>query len=148
MKLVTWNCQGAFRKKYALIADLSPDLAVIQECEAADTVMLGDFNSSKRSTPRSRIGNHTTLTNALDSLWMVSAYHQYFHEKQTQEKRETFFRGRKTEKISHIDYAYIPVRWLRRLRQVEVGAPETWLAHSDHCPVIVEIHEKEKGTIV
>lgn len=242
MKLVTWNCQGAFRKKYELIADMRPDLAVIQECEApeklpwkkgrpptntcwfgeksskgvgvfswtdlqfaplegydasiryciplkitspyqfhliavwamdhpedrlsyssqvfqavglyrefiqaADTVMLGDYNSSKRSTPRSRIGNHTTLTNTLDLLWLVSAYHQFFHEKQTMEKRATFFRGRKNEKVSHIDYAYIPVRWLRRLRQVEVGSPETWLALSDHCPVIVDIQEKEKGTIV
>ena len=36
MKLLTWNCQGAFRKKYELIADLAPDLAVIQECEALD----------------------------------------------------------------------------------------------------------------
>jgi exodeoxyribonuclease-3 len=242
MKLLTWNCQGAFRKKYELIADLAPDLAVIQECEAleklpwkqgrppssacwfgenaskgvgvfswsdlefaplanydssirhciplqitrpyqfqliavwamdhpqdslsysaqvfqavgqyrefiqaADTVMMGDFNSSKRGTPRSRIGNHASLTNAIDTLWLISAYHQYFHEKPSQEKRGTFFRGRKTDKISHIDYAYIPVRWLRRLKQVEVGAPETWLAHSDHCPVMVEIQEKEKGTIV
>jgi hypothetical protein len=40
------------------------------------------------------------------------------------------------------------VRWLRRLKQVEVGAPEIWLAHSDHCPLIVDIQEKEKGTIV
>jgi exodeoxyribonuclease-3 len=242
MKLITWNCQGAFRKKYELIADLVPDLAVIQECEslekltwkkgrpptcsrwfgeksskgvgvfswtdlefaplsdydtsiryciplvisrpyqfhliavwamdhpedrlsysaqvfqavgqyrefiqAADSVMLGDFNSSKRSTPRSRIGNHTTLTNAIDLLWLISAYHQYFHEKPNQEKRGTFFRGRKTAKVAHIDYAYIPVRWLRRLKQVEVGAPEIWLAHSDHCPLIVDIQEKEKGTIV
>lgn len=34
MKIVTWNCQGAFRRKAAPIAQFRPDLAVIQECEA------------------------------------------------------------------------------------------------------------------
>jgi exonuclease III len=36
MRLITWNCQGAFRKKYGQIARTSPDLAVIQECERPD----------------------------------------------------------------------------------------------------------------
>ena len=38
MKFVTWNCQGAFRKKYARIARGAPDLAVIQECEHPDKI--------------------------------------------------------------------------------------------------------------
>lgn len=33
MKLITWNCQGAFRKKAQPIVELAPTLAVIQECE-------------------------------------------------------------------------------------------------------------------
>ncbi len=33
MRLVTWNCQGAFRRKAAAIAPFRPDVAVIQECE-------------------------------------------------------------------------------------------------------------------
>ena len=242
MKLLTWNCQGAFRKKYSLIAGLAPDLAVIPECEsldkipwkagnaptsafwygdkpskgvgvfswtglvfddlegwddsiryciplritapyqfhliavwamdhpkdnlsysaqifqavglyrefikAADTVMMGDFNSSKRTTPSSRIGNHTTLTTAIEDLWMVSAYHHFTHEKAPKETRGTFFRARKSDKPAHIDYAYIPVRWLRRLRKVTVGDPSVWLAHSDHCPVIVEIEPKDQTMIV
>jgi hypothetical protein len=36
MKLVTWNCQGAYRKKATLIAHFKPDIAVIQECETLD----------------------------------------------------------------------------------------------------------------
>jgi len=36
MRLVTWNCQGAFRRKAAEIARFAPDLAVIQECEPLD----------------------------------------------------------------------------------------------------------------
>lgn len=33
MKLVTWNCNGAFRKKFQLLDSLSSDIVVIQECE-------------------------------------------------------------------------------------------------------------------
>jgi exodeoxyribonuclease III len=242
MRILTWNCQGAFRKKYPLVADLAPDLAVIQECEqleripwkwgrpptaslwfgesptkglgvfswsnlafealaeydhsiryvvplkitapysfnllavwameharsahsysaqifqavgvyrefiqAGDTVFMGDYNSSQRTTPHSRMGNHATLALALHDLWLVSAYHQYFFEKQGEEKQATYFRSRKLERPAHLDYAYIPSRWTRRLKSVQVGAPATWLQHSDHCPVIVEIAAKGKDVIV
>ena len=35
MRIVTWNCNGAFRKKYSRlkIDDKYPDILVIQECE-------------------------------------------------------------------------------------------------------------------
>lgn len=242
LRILTWNCQGAFRKKYPLIAGLSPDLAVIQECEnleripwkqgnppqsmawfgdspnkglgifswsnlqfhalegydtsirycvpiqvtapfqfqaiaiwamdhrqdshsysgqiylaigayrdfilSADTVILGDYNSSKRTTPKSRLGNHAALTIDLKDLWLISAYHHFFFERQGQEKQATYYQGRKLERPSHIDYAYIPTRWLRHLKKVQVGEPQTWLQQSDHCPVIVDIQEKGPNTIV
>lgn len=34
MHLVTWNCQGGYRRKLGHIACHTPDLAIIQECEA------------------------------------------------------------------------------------------------------------------
>ena len=33
MRLITWNCQGAFRKKLQYVRKLRPDILVIQECE-------------------------------------------------------------------------------------------------------------------
>lgn len=33
MRIVIWNCAGAFRRKWPLLADLRADIAVVQECE-------------------------------------------------------------------------------------------------------------------
>lgn len=33
MKIVTWNCSGALRKKFAALSEISADVYVIQECE-------------------------------------------------------------------------------------------------------------------
>lgn len=41
MKLITWNCQGAFRKKNQVVLEHRPDILVIQECEHTDKLGLG-----------------------------------------------------------------------------------------------------------
>lgn len=33
MRIITWNCQMAFRKKWPALIDYAPDIMVIQECE-------------------------------------------------------------------------------------------------------------------
>lgn len=45
MKLITWNCQGAFRKKADIILLEKPDILVVQECEHPDKLL---FNSTTR----------------------------------------------------------------------------------------------------
>jgi exodeoxyribonuclease-3 len=36
MKIITWNCRQAYRKKAHLILNESPDIVVVPECEAID----------------------------------------------------------------------------------------------------------------
>ena len=36
-RVVSWNCNGAFRRKYSAIQELNADIYVIQECENPPT---------------------------------------------------------------------------------------------------------------
>src|SRR5258708_13763656 len=50
MRIATWNCNMAFRRKFAALLALQPDLVVIQECEAAEF-----FAAEATFKPRSAI---------------------------------------------------------------------------------------------
>lgn len=38
MRLVSWNCKGAFHRKSALVEELRPDLLVVPECEELESI--------------------------------------------------------------------------------------------------------------
>jgi exodeoxyribonuclease III len=40
MKLISWNCQGAFRNKIESVLSFTPDIMVIQECEHPDKFLV------------------------------------------------------------------------------------------------------------
>src|SRR5437868_11611169 len=44
MKIITWNCQGAFRKKAELILSHQPDILIVQECEHPDKLIFSSTN--------------------------------------------------------------------------------------------------------
>jgi exonuclease III len=49
--------------------------------------------------------------------------------------------NRKIEQPFHLDYIFMPRRWLKRLVKVRIGKPDVWLKFSDHCPIFMETVE-------
>jgi len=41
MRIIEWNCQGAFRKKNDKILELQPDILIVPECESEDKLEFG-----------------------------------------------------------------------------------------------------------
>lgn len=39
MRLISWNCQGAFRKKAGYILRQKPDILIVQECECTEKLL-------------------------------------------------------------------------------------------------------------
>jgi hypothetical protein len=43
MKIIHWNCQGAFRKKSEQILKYNPDILIISECEEPSKLRLDEM---------------------------------------------------------------------------------------------------------
>jgi len=236
MRLISWNCQGAFRKKADLILNQNPDILIVQECEHPDkyvfnstnkkpdstywygdsrhkgicihsfndykfellpifnpkfryilpfrmtrhgqsftifaiwamsnkenhearyigqvwlainyyadmlrgsTILIGDFNSNKIWDSKARVGDHSDVINKLADYNIESIYHKHFKMEQGQEKHPTFFLQRNLNKPYHIDYCFASADLLDKVRNVEIGSYENWIAHSDHSPLIVDFN--------
>jgi exodeoxyribonuclease-3 len=87
--------------------------------------------------------NHGTAVAILESYGLVSAYHALRGEAQGRESAPTlYWRDRsKDGPTYHIDYVFLPERWLRHVREFTIGSFEDWCGSglSDHVPVVVDI---------
>ncbi len=48
MKLITWNCQGAFRKKADYIISHKPDILIVPESEHPDKLGFGTLTQKPK----------------------------------------------------------------------------------------------------
>ena len=240
MKLVTWNCQGAFRKKAEAILELKPDILVIQECEHPDklefnstvpkpndifwysdggkkgigvfsyldykfellpefnpgyryiipinvkgngqtftifavwamndkenydaryigqvwlainyykdflndaTILIGDFNSNKIWDYKGRVGNHTDVVSNLALKGIYSVYHKYFNFEHGEEKHPSFYLQRNKNKPYHIDYCFVSLELLKKVKKFEIGEYENWISFSDHVPLTINFDLSNK----
>jgi exonuclease III len=129
--------------RLSYIAQINLAMITYQDfIKETDTILMGDLNSNQQQDQLTRLGNHDWVVRGLSDLDIVSAYHYFYRESQGHESRFTFYVNRKIEKPFHLDYIFIPRRWLKWLQKVRIGKPETWLKYSDHCPIFLEIDEK------
>ncbi len=231
MKIITWNCNGALRKKFHLIDDFEADVIIIQECENPEltggaykewaknylwtgsnkhkglgvfvkphislekldwsddglqlflpcrignnfnliavwtkqtesrkfryigqfwkylqlhkkifkdepSLICGDFNSNVCWDKKHGLWSHGNVVRELDEINVQSIYHELTQEPQGKESQPTLFMQRKLEKPYHIDYAFASKTLFDIACPVEVGAPEIWLQHSDHMPLVFSL---------
>jgi len=107
------------------------------------SVVAGDLNSNAIwDKPGWRI-NHTATVKMLEGLGLVSAYHAVRGEPQGRETTPTLYWRNRTKDgpTYHIDYVFLPGRWIDRVRDLSVGTFEDWCGSglSDHVPIIVDI---------
>ncbi|MEP6781386.1 MAG: endonuclease/exonuclease/phosphatase family protein [Gemmatimonadaceae bacterium] len=108
--------------------------------ETGPTIVIGDFNSNAifdHYHPKTL--NHSALIRLLESLGLVSSYHEFFGEEQGAESRPTCYLLWKQERPYHIDYCFVPKAWMARVRRVEVGDYQSWKQYSDHRPLSLTI---------
>jgi exodeoxyribonuclease-3 len=103
----------------------------------SNTLILGDFNNSVIWDKPKGTNNFTDIAGRLGEKGFKSAYHEFTGEAYGQESGSTFYHTRKQDKPYHIDYCFYPSSV--DLVNVQIGAYEDWIKHSDHVPVIVDI---------
>ena len=106
-------------------------------------IVAGDLNSNVMwDKPGWRI-NHATKVAILERLGLVSAYHRIRGEAHGQETEPTIYWRDRTKDgpTYHIDYVFLPDRWIDKVRDFRIGTFEDWCGSglSDHVPIIADI---------
>jgi endonuclease/exonuclease/phosphatase family metal-dependent hydrolase len=105
---------------------------------ARDTMVLGDFNKNASF----RAGRWDALQRLLEGAGLVSVYHETTGEPFGKETQRTYFHRRKDDaSAQHIDYCFVPARWVERITHFQVGTPGEWCQAkmSDHVPLTVDV---------
>lgn len=112
-----------------------------RDLSLGNQIIIGDFNSNKIWDKSDRWWNHSDVVSELKEIEIVSLYHLQHKEEQGLETKPTFFLHRNEKKPYHIDYIFVSKELINST--VEIGPKETWLALSDHMPLMVNINNLE-----
>jgi exodeoxyribonuclease-3 len=104
------------------------------------TIAAGDFNSNSYWDREYGLKSHTAAVSRFRKLGMESAYHEFFGDTQGAERHPTYWTSTKVKDAPyHIDFVFLSLPLLSKLRNVEVGSHHEWRSSSDHVPVLAEI---------
>lgn len=137
--LAVWT-QNAKPYRDAYIGQFWRYLNLNKDRIGPDCIVCGDFNSSQ-IWDNDRLGaNHSSCVAGLEDCGLLSLYHLARGEHQGKETEPTFYLYRQTSRPFHIDFAFahrsrLGTNW----SNIHIGSADTWLAHSDHAPLVFEI---------
>ena len=106
-------------------------------------LVAGDLNSNTIWDKPSWRNNHMKKVEILEQMDLVSAYHELRGERHGEESIPThYWRDRRKDGPTyHIDYAFVPRRWLSRIKEFQIGTFEDWCGNglSDHVPIVIDV---------
>ena len=74
-------------------------------------------------------------------------YHALRNEEFDAEQQETLIWRRDRQTTYHVDYCFAaPAVWAKE-GSITVGHPDSWLAWSDHCPLVIELPDLQSRPI-
>jgi endonuclease/exonuclease/phosphatase family metal-dependent hydrolase len=104
-----------------------------------EAVVAGDFNNSVFWDRPGKRTNFTGIAHSLSTLGLASAYHTVSGEPFGQEQQATLWFLKRPHQRYHIDYCFLPKRWISQSSSVWVGPHEEWLRYSDHAPLLISV---------
>jgi endonuclease/exonuclease/phosphatase family metal-dependent hydrolase len=104
------------------------------------SLVLGDFNASK-AFDRHRTGRNCfeRVAEALQIRGLRSIWHQRMGEPFGEESKATYFHQWKTNQSFHIDYVFGSSSIRRRVVEMTIEEPTSWLKVSDHVPLFLKL---------
>lgn len=107
------------------------------------TILGGDLNNNAIWDKPGWRTNHMAKVAILDRLGMTSAYHARTGEPHGKERTPTLYWRDRTRDgpTYHLDYAFLPARWLPFVTQFQIGSFDDWIATrlSDHVPLVLDL---------
>jgi endonuclease/exonuclease/phosphatase family metal-dependent hydrolase len=103
------------------------------------TIVVGDFNSGPRLTAPKVTTSHRRLLEAFHARALTSAYHAFHDVEHGNEDDPTYFHLGKRSAPWHIDFCFIPDRWIARLKTVSIVGSASWKPSSDHRALLVDL---------
>ena len=103
------------------------------------TIMAGDFNSNSRV--KGQEVKHPQFVKRLESIGLVSAYHEQTGELHGEEKVATFLHNQGENREFHIDYCFV-AKELKGHARLKVHNEAEWAVRSDHFPLVLDVNDE------